>query len=130
MAFYSSIMKVLTCFLLSPPSPWEKKIQEEDLSSPVLAPKLKDTPKEEPVETSSPAKPPASGSNRATPSTSKSSKAKRKANGDEPKSANGAPSKKVKTETVCHELNCDCVKFYLNLMNLRSWLLIIYSILE
>ncbi|XP_031124517.1 transcription initiation factor IIF subunit alpha isoform X2 [Ipomoea triloba] len=73
--------------------------EEEDFSSPVLAPKLKDTPKEEPVETSSPAKPPASGSNRTTPSTSKSAKAKRKANGDEPKSANGAPSKKVKTET-------------------------------
>ncbi|XP_016550394.2 transcription initiation factor IIF subunit alpha isoform X2 [Capsicum annuum] len=70
---------------------------EEDIS-PVLAPKPKEAPKEEPVDTNSPLKPAASGSNRGTPS-SKSSKTKRKATGDESKPTNGAPLKKVKTET-------------------------------
>ncbi|XP_060184276.1 transcription initiation factor IIF subunit alpha [Lycium barbarum] len=70
---------------------------EEDIS-PVLAPKPKEAPKEEPIETSSPSKPAAAGSNRGTPA-SKSAKTKRKANGDESKPTNGAPLKKVKTET-------------------------------
>ncbi|RAL44868.1 hypothetical protein DM860_003627 [Cuscuta australis] len=73
--------------------------EEDDFSSPVLAPKPKVTPKEEQAEASSPAKPPGSSSTRASSSTSKSAKGKRKANGDEPKSANGVPSKKVKSET-------------------------------
>ncbi|XP_059309482.1 transcription initiation factor IIF subunit alpha [Lycium ferocissimum] len=70
---------------------------EEDIS-PVLASKPKEAPKEEPIETSSPSKPAAAGSNRGTPA-SKSAKTKRKANGDESKPTNGAPLKKVKTET-------------------------------
>lgn len=73
--------------------------EEDDFSSPVLAPKPKVTPKEEQAEASSPAKPPGSSSTRASSSISKSAKGKRKANGDEPKSANGVPSKKVKSET-------------------------------
>lgn len=71
---------------------------EEDIS-PVLAPKPKEAPKEEPIDTSSPSKPSASGPTRGTP-TSKSAKTKRKANGDDSKPTNGAPLKKVKTETV------------------------------
>ncbi|KAI3870520.1 hypothetical protein MKX03_022713 [Papaver bracteatum] len=71
---------------------------DDDVSmSPVLAPKKKDTPKEEPVDT--PAKAAPSGSTRATPSTtSKSTKSKRKASGDDGKVANSAPLKKVKAE--------------------------------
>ncbi|XP_058070786.1 transcription initiation factor IIF subunit alpha [Magnolia sinica] len=61
--------------------------------SPVLAPKQKDAPKEEPTD-NSPSKPaPARG----TPQ-SKSSKAKRKSSSDDAKSANGAPSKKAKAD--------------------------------
>lgn len=67
---------------------------EEDRPSPVLAPKLKD-PKEE-LTDNSPAKPAPGGSSRGTPA-SKSAKGKRK-NGDDTKSANAAPQKKVKTE--------------------------------
>ncbi|CAL5345545.1 unnamed protein product [Camellia sinensis] len=71
---------------------------EDDIgSSPVLAPKQKDAPKEEPVD-NSPLKPASSGSARGTPTTSKSTKAKRKINGDDAKASNGAPPKKVKTE--------------------------------
>jgi transcription initiation factor TFIIF subunit alpha len=69
----------------------------EDDTSPVLAPKQRDAPKEEPVD-NSPLKPASSGSARGTPSTTKS-KGKRKTNGDDAKSSNnGAPPKKVKTE--------------------------------
>uniref|UniRef100_A0A5B7BCI8 Transcription initiation factor IIF subunit alpha n=1 Tax=Davidia involucrata TaxID=16924 RepID=A0A5B7BCI8_DAVIN len=65
--------------------------------SPVLAPKQKDAPKEEPID-NSPLKPASSGSARGTPTTSKSAKGKRKINGDDVKASNGAPPKKVKTE--------------------------------
>lgn len=69
----------------------------EDDTSPVLAPKQRDAPKEEPVD-NSPLKPASLGSARGTPTTSKS-KGKRKTNGDDAKSSNnGAPPKKVKTE--------------------------------
>ncbi|CAH9119300.1 unnamed protein product [Cuscuta europaea] len=73
--------------------------EEDDFSSPVLAPKLKVTPKEDQAETSSPGKPTGSSSIRAGSSASKSAKGKRKASVDEPKSANVAASKKAKTET-------------------------------
>ncbi|KAF5943567.1 hypothetical protein HYC85_017644 [Camellia sinensis] len=69
----------------------------EDDISPVLAPKQKDAPKEEPVD-NSPLKPASSGSARGTPTTSKSAKGKRKVSGDDAKANNGAPPKKVKTE--------------------------------
>ncbi|KAI3456529.1 hypothetical protein Pfo_013192 [Paulownia fortunei] len=69
----------------------------EDDISPVLAPK-KEAPKEEPVDNSSPLKSTTSGAGRGTPSSSKSSKGKRKSNGEESKTTNGAPLKKVKTE--------------------------------
>ncbi|XWS19331.1 hypothetical protein CRYUN_Cryun31cG0006000 [Craigia yunnanensis] len=72
---------------------------DDDLSfNPVLAPKQKDAPKEEPFE-NSPMKPAPSASARGTPSTSKSAKGKRKANGDDTKTSNGAPLKKVKSES-------------------------------
>ena len=68
--------------------------------SPELAPKQKDVvPKEEPAD-NSPAKPTPSSSAKGTPSTSKSVKGKRKLNGEDAKSSNGAPVKKVKTENV------------------------------
>ncbi|CAH9148849.1 unnamed protein product [Cuscuta epithymum] len=73
--------------------------EEDDFSSPVLAPKLKVTPKEDQAETSSPGKPHGSSSTRAGSSALKSTKGKRKASVDEPKSANVAASKKAKTET-------------------------------
>ncbi|KAL8170989.1 hypothetical protein V2J09_022793 [Rumex salicifolius] len=66
--------------------------EEDDRTSPVLLPKVKDGPKEEPFD-NSPVKPAAKG----TPSTSKSSKGKRKINGDDTKVASSA-QKKVKTE--------------------------------
>ncbi|XP_043689755.1 transcription initiation factor IIF subunit alpha-like isoform X2 [Telopea speciosissima] len=67
---------------------------EDDIGlSPVLAPKQKDAPKEEPAEIS-PSKTGTSGSARGTPSASKSSKSKRKSGGDDAKVANGAPAKK------------------------------------
>ncbi|CAA0826486.1 Unknown protein [Striga hermonthica] len=69
----------------------------EDDISPVLAPK-KETPKEEPVDNTSPLKSTTSAAGRGTPSTSKSSKGKRKSNGEESKTTNNAPTKKVKTE--------------------------------
>ncbi|KAL7213673.1 hypothetical protein ACSBR2_016239 [Camellia fascicularis] len=69
----------------------------EDDISPVLAPKQKDAPKEEPVD-NSPLKPASLGSARGTPTTSKSAKGKRKVSGDDAKANNGAPPKKVKTE--------------------------------
>ncbi|KAL8469108.1 hypothetical protein ACS0TY_032083 [Phlomoides rotata] len=69
---------------------------EEDIS-PVLAPK-KEAPKEEPVDNSSPLKSTTSTAGRGTPSTSKSSKAKRKTSGEESKTSNSAPLKKMKTE--------------------------------
>ncbi|KAK8517256.1 hypothetical protein V6N13_092539 [Hibiscus sabdariffa] len=70
---------------------------EDDINfNPVLAPKQKDAPKEEPAD-NSPAKPAPSASARGTPAASKSSKGKRKA-GDDTKASNGTPVKKVKSE--------------------------------
>ncbi|CAL9147300.1 unnamed protein product [Musa hybrid cultivar] len=66
--------------------------------SPVLAPKQKDAPKDEPTEnTTSKASPP-STSARSSPVTSKSSKSKRKAGSDDAKISNGLPAKKVKAD--------------------------------
>ncbi|RVW58243.1 Transcription initiation factor IIF subunit alpha [Vitis vinifera] len=71
--------------------------EEDEIGlSPVLAPKQKDVPKEEPAD-NSPMKS-ATASARSTPPTSKSSKGKRKSNGDDMKTTNGGPPKKVKTE--------------------------------
>lgn len=70
----------------------------EDDISPVLAPKQKETLKEEPTENISPLKSAASGPSRGTPPTSKSAKGKRKSNGEEAKAGNGTPLKKVKSE--------------------------------
>ncbi|EYU27712.1 hypothetical protein ABFS82_13G131500 [Erythranthe guttata] len=67
----------------------------EDDISPVLAPK-KEAPKEEPID-NSPLKSTTSGAGRGTPNGSKS-KSKRKSNGEESKTTNGAPLKKAKTE--------------------------------
>lgn len=77
------------------------QMEDEVGLSPVLAPKQKDAPKEEPVD-NSPSKPATAttGSARGTPSGSKSAKGKRKTNGDDTKATNGAPTKKVKTENV------------------------------
>ncbi|KAG9147403.1 hypothetical protein Leryth_019661 [Lithospermum erythrorhizon] len=80
---------------------------EDDI--PVLAPK-KEVVKDEPIDTSPPSKPAASGSSRATPSTTKTSKGKRKTSDDEPKSASGAPTKKVKTENVSYMQDVKPVK--------------------
>ncbi|KAJ0965200.1 hypothetical protein J5N97_026338 [Dioscorea zingiberensis] len=66
-------------------------------SSPVLAPKQKDAPKDEPAD-NSPSKSAPNGSTKSTPPSSKSSKAKRKPGSDDVKSSNNAPSKKMKTE--------------------------------
>lgn len=71
--------------------------EEDEIGlSPVLAPKQKDVPKEEPADNSPMKSAPASA--RSTPPTSKSSKGKRKSNGDDMKTTNGGPPKKVKTE--------------------------------
>ncbi|KAB5519099.1 hypothetical protein DKX38_023418 [Salix brachista] len=79
------------------PAPPEIKQMDGDIS-PVLAPKQKDAElKEEPAD-NSPAKPTPSSSAKGTPPTSKSTKGKRKLNGEDAKSSNGAPVKKVKTE--------------------------------
>lgn len=76
-------------------------VQEDEIgASPVLAPKQKDAPKEEPAD-NSPLKPASSGPARGTPSTSKPAKGKRKMTSDDAKPATtGAPSKKGKTENV------------------------------
>ncbi|KAB1221778.1 Transcription initiation factor IIF subunit alpha [Morella rubra] len=79
-------------------------IDDEVGFSPVLAPKQKDAPKEEPAE-NSPVKTAPCGPARGTPSASKSAKAKRKLNGDDVKPSNGGPPKKElkpssKEETV------------------------------
>ncbi|KAL6200897.1 hypothetical protein ACLB2K_024612 [Fragaria x ananassa] len=72
---------------------------DDDIALPQpLAPKQKDAPKQEPVD-NSPVKPGASGSAaKANPSASKSAKGKRKSNGDDNKTPNSAPTKKVKTD--------------------------------
>jgi transcription initiation factor TFIIF subunit alpha len=73
-------------------------IQQEDESSPVLAPKQKDQVKDEPVD-NSPAKPAPLGHARGTPPASKS-KQKRKLGVDDAKTSSGAASKKAKVELV------------------------------
>lgn len=75
----------------------DEDIDDDIGLSPVLAPKQKDAPKEEPAE-NSPLKTVPSGAAKGTPSSSKSAKSKRKLNGDDAKAASGAPPKKVKTE--------------------------------
>lgn len=74
----------------------------DDEIPPVVAPKQKDAPKEEPAD-NSPLKPAPSQPARGTPSTSKTSKGKRKLNEETKPSV--APPKKVKTENVCHYLH-------------------------
>lgn len=72
--------------------------EEDEISaSPVLAPKQKDAPKEEPVD-NSPLKPISSAPARGASSTSKSAKGKRKVSSDDAKAATVVPSKKAKTE--------------------------------
>ncbi|KAL8118116.1 hypothetical protein AgCh_015861 [Apium graveolens] len=72
--------------------------EEDEISaSPILAPKKKDAPKEEPVD-NSPLKPISSTPARGTSSTSKSAKGKRKVSADDAKAAITVPSKKAKTE--------------------------------
>lgn len=68
-------------------------------ASPVLAPKQKDAPKEEPVD-NSPLKPISSAPARGASSTSKSAKGKRKVSTDDAKATTVVPSKKAKTENV------------------------------
>lgn len=80
---------------------WFVQIDDDIGLSPVLAPKQKDAPKEEPAD-NSPLKTAPSGPAKGTPSSSKSAKSKRKLNGDDAKATNGAPPKKVKTENVGH----------------------------
>eukprot|EP00262_Sarcandra_glabra_P001346 TRINITY_DN1140_c0_g1_i1.p1 TRINITY_DN1140_c0_g1~~TRINITY_DN1140_c0_g1_i1.p1 ORF type:complete len:541 (+),score=165.02 TRINITY_DN1140_c0_g1_i1:179-1801(+) len=75
----------------------DEDMDDEIGLSPVLAPKQKDAPKEEPTD-NSPSKTIPPGSARGTPSSSKSGKAKRKPNGDDVKMSNGASAKKVKMD--------------------------------
>uniref|UniRef100_A0A0C9QUD0 Transcription initiation factor IIF subunit alpha n=1 Tax=Wollemia nobilis TaxID=56998 RepID=A0A0C9QUD0_9CONI len=65
--------------------------------SPVLAPKQKDTPKEEPVETT-PVKEKTQVSAKSTPSTTKSNKGKRKSGNEDVKPSAAGSTKKAKTE--------------------------------
>lgn len=75
-------------------------MEDETAMSPVLAPKLKDGPKDEPVD-NSPLKPTPAGSTRGTPSNSKS-KAKKKSGSDEVKTTNSALVKKVMIDNAFH----------------------------
>lgn len=77
---------------------WTLQGDDDVNGTSAAASKQKDTPKEEPVE-SSPSKPAPSASGKGAPTSSKS-KGKRKASGDETKASNGAPPKRVKSETV------------------------------
>jgi transcription initiation factor TFIIF subunit alpha len=72
--------------------------QQDDESSPVLAPKQKDQPKVEPVDNSPAKSTPSSGHARSTPPASKS-KQKRKSSGDDAKTSVSTASKKVKVES-------------------------------
>lgn len=72
-------------------------LENEDLSSPVLAPKRREAPKEEPVE-STPAKPANAATGRTTLAATAAPKGKRKAGTDDSKPSPAASSKKVKTE--------------------------------
>ena len=71
----------------------------EDNVSPVLAPKRKEVPKEDSMETT-PVKAAAVVAGRTTPASSVAPKGKRKAGADESKSGLTASSKKVKAETT------------------------------
>lgn len=75
----------------------DNDIDNEDSSSPVLAPKRKEGPKEEPQE-STPVKPSNAAPGRTTPASTAASKGKRKAGTDDSKPSPQASSKKVKTE--------------------------------
>ncbi|KAK1315711.1 Transcription initiation factor IIF subunit alpha [Acorus calamus] len=75
----------------------EEDVEDDAGNSPVLAPKQKDAPKEEPSD-NSPSKAAPGGSSRGTPSTSKSGKSKRKHGSDDAKSGNGGSVKKAKTD--------------------------------
>jgi len=68
-------------------------MEDETVMSPVLAPKQKDGPKEEPAD-NSPLKTAPAGSARGTPSTSKA-KAKKKSTSDDVKTTSSTPAKKV-----------------------------------
>lgn len=72
-------------------------VDDEIGLSPVLAPKQKDIPKEEPVETT-PTKEKTSPSSSATPTTAKSQKGKRKSGSDDVKPSGVGSTKKLKTE--------------------------------
>ncbi|KAE9452643.1 hypothetical protein C3L33_15455, partial [Rhododendron williamsianum] len=85
-------------------------VQMEDDTSPVLAPKQKDAPKEEPSY-NSPLKQTSSGSARGTPTTSKS-KGKRKTNGDDVKASNKvAPPKKQRQKMYIFALIETCLMY-------------------
>jgi transcription initiation factor TFIIF subunit alpha len=73
-------------------------VQQEDESSPVLAPKQNDQVKDEPVD-NNPAKTAASGHARSIPPASKS-KQKRKSSADDAKTSGSPASKKAKVEPV------------------------------
>lgn len=75
--------------------------ENETAMSPVLAPKQKDGPKEEPSE-NSPLKTAPTGSARGTPSASKS-KAKKKSGSEDVKNTNSAPTKKESRPSVKEE---------------------------
>ncbi|KAH7298759.1 hypothetical protein KP509_25G058100 [Ceratopteris richardii] len=74
----------------------DNDLDNEDNASPVLAPKRKEGPKEEPVD-STPAKPITAPAGRMAPA-STASKGKRKAGTDDSKPSPSASSKKVKTD--------------------------------
>ncbi|XP_075666336.1 transcription initiation factor IIF subunit alpha isoform X2 [Castanea sativa] len=80
----------------------DEDIDDDIGLSPVLAPKQKDAPKEEPAD-NSPLKTAPSGPAKGTPSSSKSAKSKRKLNGDDAKATNGAPPKKELKSSVKEE---------------------------
>ncbi|KAK8946665.1 Transcription initiation factor IIF subunit alpha [Platanthera zijinensis] len=76
-------------------------MDDETTISPVLAPKQKDAPKDEPAD-NSPLKP-ASGSVRGTPSSSKPSKSKKKIGSDDGKSVTNTPAKKETKPSIKEE---------------------------
>lgn len=76
-------------------------MEDETAMSPVLAPKQKDGPKDEPTD-NSPSKTTPAGSARGTPSTSKS-KAKKKSGSDDAKTTSSASAKKESKPSVKEE---------------------------
>uniref|UniRef100_A0A1D1YDQ2 Transcription initiation factor IIF subunit alpha n=1 Tax=Anthurium amnicola TaxID=1678845 RepID=A0A1D1YDQ2_9ARAE len=76
----------------------DDEVEDEAGLSPVLAPKQKDLPKEEPADTT-PSKPAPSTSTKGTPPSSKVAKSKRKLGGDDVKTPAGGPVKKVKADS-------------------------------